>query len=219
MQPEPTAQPTTVSQQAQIDARLHALHPTLTRATLHEAIQYGFEHAGDCTGNDVGMMEGILAWGKPMRRLREKLLPQGWTRSKGHFETVISPDRTFQIASSVGNWATGLEHYMPQTGNEKGPLTAEAVIRNQPPPAMLFDSESEDHIQTWVLLSFVDSGAHEIRIELSLPTHASGKQRRFVVDQFEPRIKLDPVSFGDQVDIEDEDEEDIDIDLPRRQQG
>lgn len=204
---------------AKLRTDLGALHPAITPELLTEVVTYMHDEMSRCTANEVSWMEGVIAQGKPMRRLRELLIPNGFKRGNA-LETVISPDKSFQIASLRGNANTGLER-MPKSRRERGPLTCEAVNHNTPPPPNLLGEVHEEHIQTWVLLTYVEydeeTGDMELRAELSLPTSA---QRNGTIDQFEPRYKLEPIHLSQaQGSEEDDGEDEIDIDVRPRRTG
>ena len=208
---------------AKLTADLHALHPALTQEVLTDAVAYGFAHSSRCTANDVDWMEGSLAQGKPMRRLRELLIPHGFKRGTA-LQTVVSPDASFQISSMRGNLNTGLER-MPASRTERGTLTCEAINRNTPPPRNLWGEIAEKHIRTWVLLTYAAHDEHtgdvELRAELSLPTHVRGSGRRAIVDEFKPRFRLEPIHMeqASGSDVEAIDDDEIDIPVERRRAG
>lgn len=220
MDPNPDFNSNPRHRAAELRTDLRALHPAITPELLTVVVEYGHAHSSQCTANDVDWMEGTLAQGKPMRRLRELLIPHGFKRGKV-LPTVINPDGTFQIASMRGDLNTGKDA-MPKSLTEKGPLTCAAVSRNAPPPPRLFGEAPEVHIQTWVLLTYVEddeeTGDVELRAELSLPTYARETGRKAVIEQFEPRYKLEPIHITQAQGAEDDDdgEDEIDIDVRRR---
>lgn len=73
-------QPQRLHQQVQTASRLAAMGPGLTEEVLLQAVQFGQDEAAQTTSNDVLTMTGFLAWGKPLRSLREQLAPHGSAR-------------------------------------------------------------------------------------------------------------------------------------------
>lgn len=203
----------------------------LAQDVLHEAVLVGHEEQGRCTENDVAAMSGFVGWGKPLRSLRDQLAPLGWTRRRDHgFESVVSPDGSWQIAYAAGNAATGRHDRMPATRLDKGPRTGLAVVENGqirfPESASAhFAPPQNPSIETWFLLAFYDEVVEEIRSELSRPVRFAPlskgnkrgeKSRRGYLDSFDPRLILDPVSLVESADVEDLHNEPIDIDVRRR---
>lgn len=216
------------------EARLaSALYPMggLTEALLQGAARYGFDEAGDCTANDVKALPGFLSWGKTLRFLRDQLIPLGWSAGRHpDLETVISPDRTFRVASASGNSATGDPDRMPSTHVDKGPLSGLAVEDNRqisfPTIHPQFGHRPGPEIQTWYLLQYAAVDEHrqgEIRVELSLPKHFSGSRpgvtnpKRGVLDDWKPRLILGAILIDDKSQGGHQEQEDeIDIHIERR---
>jgi hypothetical protein len=180
----------------EVAGRLHDLG--VSQSVLQEALQTGLRHAFACTRHDPPSLPGILAWGKTVRHLRDRLVPAGWEISNAsNYATVIHPGGGFAIAVAAGNVHTGVGDANPSTRAEKGPATRSAVQENQltffdvresfPPP------RREPGKQTWLLLHYADEEAGEIRAELSLP--ADMTDDGYVADWRE-RIILEPVPFG-----------------------
>jgi hypothetical protein len=198
----------------------------LTETLLLDAARYGFDEAGDSTANDVKTLAGFLSWAKPLRFLRDRLGPQGWVPGRHpDLETVISPDRTFQVACATGNPATGTDR-MPSTHLDKGPLAGLAIAGNQQlsfPRSVhpQFGNSPVAGMETWYLLQYVDldeEGRGEIRVELSLPKHFTGSRpgvsrpKRGYINAWKPRLKLSPIQIGDEAEYrQDELEEEIDV--------
>jgi hypothetical protein len=192
----------------------------LKEEVLREAVQTGLQHAFGCTLHDPPSLPGILAWGKTVRHLRDRLIPQGWTGSNArNYATVIHPKGNLAIAVAAGDSNTGRpEPLMPSTRAEKGPATRDAVRSNQltfadvsehfPPPKEIPGT------QTWLLLHYADELAEEIRLELSLPADMTADG--FVV-RWRERIILTPVPFTPQpLSAPAEETEEIDIKIERR---
>lgn len=142
-------------------------------------------------------------------------------------ETVVSPDGSLQIACAGGDSATGRDKQMPSTRLDKGPLTGLAVEANRQmsfprsvSPA--FGNPAELDLHTWILLFYLDEAANdergEIRSELSLPDHFTGKRRGFI-DSFKHRIRLASIIPDDAEDSEsrdDSEQDEIEIPVSRR---
>jgi hypothetical protein len=172
--------------------RLHDLG--VDEETLREAVEYGLRHAFSCTKHDPPNLPGIIAWGKGIRSLRDRLVPLGWAPDNSrNYATVVSP--------------------APSTRSTKGPATKAAVDRNQLSFADVVDAfpkpqETDEADQTWLLLHYVDEEAEEIRAELSLPVHMDGSG---YVDTWLERIILEPIAhvptpmeeldLGEEIDV------------------
>lgn len=213
---------------------LHELHPQaettsklnqlgLTEASLMKAARLAYVEVERCTGNDAAAMEPVLAWGKVLRYLRDELIPNGWSKGQHpELESVVSPDGSFRILSVGGNSATGTSR-MPATENDKGPLTGLAVKDNR---QIAFDPDivgavPEDDMLTYFFLHHWAKQDDEIRLELSVPTHLTGKKKkkRAVVDQFGLRIPIHPILLDrtdDAADVETEYSDEIDVPVARR---
>jgi hypothetical protein len=199
----------------------------LTAELLDEGMRYAFSEMERCSGNDVKAAKGNAAYGKPLRFVRERLLPEGW--SKGgmpNLESVIHPSRAFQITTSSANWATGDIDLMPATKYLKGRRTAE-VIKDNGQMAMDLagmTKEVKPEMRTFFWLYYLDEGKEEIRHELAIPTHMTikPKAKRGRIDEFASRIILDAISL-DSADIDEERGEefsdDLDIQIERRAQN
>lgn len=222
-------------ERARVKAQLEVLlGPDLVDAP-RESVRTGYELVRKCTENDVAAMSGFLAWGLPLRHLRDALCPAGWQVDRtGNFETVRSPDGKMAITSARGDHRTGTEG-MPSTATDKGPRTKKAVSVNR--AQIAFDPQHmgsaanvaplhKDAV-TWFLLHHYDEEAQEIRIELAIPvefvvtaTNGSGEGQRVVATHFESRLALEPILLetgdfdaeGDQAEADEE----IDVPVSRR---
>jgi hypothetical protein len=211
------------------ECRVHS-EPVLARGRLDElglyeevlrdAVQNGLQHAFACTLHDPPSLPGILAWGKTVRHLRDRLIPQGWSGSNArNYATVIHPKGSLAIAVAAGDSNTGcLEPLMPSTRAEKGPATRDAVLSNQLTFADVSEHfprpESVPGMQTWLLLHYADEVAEEVRLELSLPADMTADG--FVV-RWHERIILAPIPFTPQpLPAPEEETEEIDIKIERR---
>jgi hypothetical protein len=207
--------------------------------TPREAVRIGYGPVLKCTENDVSAMAGFLAWGLPLRYLRDALLPAGWQVDRtGNFETVRSPDGKMAIASVRGDENTGTER-MPSTATDKGPRTRKAVSVNR--AQLAFDSKLmgsasnvvllHEEAMTWFLLHYYDEAAQEIRLELAVPvefvvtaSNSSGEDRRVIATHFESRLPLEPIlleigELGEETEggtPEEEAAEEIDVSVRRR---
>ncbi len=222
-------------ERARVKAQLEALLGPEHVDTPREAVRIGYELVRKCTENDVAAMSGFLAWGLPLRHLRDALCPGGWQVDRtGNFETVRSADGKTAITSARGDEKTGTDG-MPSTATDKGPRTKKAMMVNR--SQMAFDPEHmgaasnvaplhKDAV-TWFLLHHYDEDAQEIRLELAVPVHfivtatnGTGEAQRVVATHFESRLALEPILLeaGDFSTEDDhaEAEEEIDIPIPRR---
>jgi hypothetical protein len=214
----------TTHEQADKASRLAALG--ISESLLEEGMRYSWSEMDRCSGNDVRSAAGQTGYTKPMRFLREKLLPEGWTKGGPPYglEAIISPGRTFQIVTSSATSATGMEGQMPATKYPKGRRTADAIVDHG---QLAFDVVSLTNsplaeMKSYFWLYFVDEDGDEIRHELSVPTHIAIKAggKRGKIDQFGSRIILDAISLNsDEIpeeEAEDAFSEDLDIQVPRR---
>jgi hypothetical protein len=129
-----------------------------------------------CTANHPPIYAGLTFWAESVRSLRDRKMGHGWTRSDArNYSTIVSPNRSIQIAIARGDEWTGIEkapHGKPSTQHPKGNATELAVKANLqyslfdeiPEPAELPDAP----LITWVLLHY--RLGHRIRCELSQPT-------------------------------------------------
>ena len=198
----------------------------LSEKLLDEAMRYALAEIERCSGNEVNAAKGNTAYAKLMGFLRERLLPEGWTRGgQPDLESVISPDRSFQIVTSSANWATGLEDRMPATKYAKGRVTAE-TIKDHGQLALdvvHLTQEAKPELMSFFWLYYLDKQKEEIRHELAVPTHMTirPKAKRGRIDEFGSRIILDAVPMESSDDLEEDNNEeefsdDLDIQVPRR---
>jgi hypothetical protein len=222
LRPLPNATP--LHQQADTQSRLAALG--LKEATLHDALRYAYSESERCSGNDVNSAAGYAKWGKPLRFLRDHLLPEGWMRGgQPQLESLVSPDGKFRITSSTGNFATGDLTKMVATAGLKGRLALEAIGDNGQTQFDIFGESAEvmPPVITYYYLHYLDEKKEEIRSELSIPTHMTirPKAKKGRIDEFKDRLALKPIAFDLDADLdhgaEAEDfSEDLDIPVPRR---
>jgi hypothetical protein len=202
-----------------VEARLAELG--LTTEMLQEAVEYGQLHWSSCTNHDPVSLPGILAWGKTMKRLRDILIPLGWSAvNDRNLPSVVDPSQKISIVVTTGDEGTGVASLAVRTKYRKGPATAAIIIKNgeqlslfgqgnQVVPIKKCDPDSV----TWVLL--VARTENEVRCELSLPTRFDYSGH--VGDCIE-RILLPPISLdGDKVELPVDDSADnIDIKISKR---
>lgn len=154
-----------------------------------------------CTDNHPTIYPGLTFYAETVRALRDRKMAEGWSRSDArNYSTVVSPDRSIQIAVARGDEWTGREEApdgRPSTLHRKGVATQLAVETNY--QLSLFDEipapepeGSGGALTTWVLLHYRESQV--IRCELSKPLtmNASGFfeawSERIIIGQ----INLDP---------------------------
>jgi hypothetical protein len=199
----------------------------LSSDDLLAAVEDANAEALECTKNDVVSRAGFIRWSSPLRRLGDDYADKGFTRERPrNFELLVSPDRTFAVTVAPGDHNTGTDK-MPSTRIDRGRLTGQAVVGNR--HQLGFDSISSEFEQTdryagttiWLLLTYFDEAAEELRLELSVPVEFVPKPtgKRGHVVAFEPRLKLPSIALAAVADIEHEDEDDggqIDVPVARR---
>jgi hypothetical protein len=157
---------------AESTSRLHELD--VTPDVLRDAVRWGMGYAFECTQYDPASLPGTLAWGRTVRGLRERLVPQGWKPdNERNYPTVIHQDQMHAIGTASGDAHTGRADRTPATRTEKGPATRKAIAETQ---RSFWEVAKEfprprvgAGMQTWLLLYYFDELAQEIRAELSLP--------------------------------------------------
>ena len=159
-----------------VRARLAALG--LEPAELTDSLLDGAAAMALATGtNHPPIFGGLSFWAETVKALRDRKMRHGWNRSDArNYSTVVSPDRTFQVAVARGDEWTGRENApngKPSTQYRKGIATQLAVETNH--QLSLFDEVPEPEeeatdapIITRVLLHYREK--HQIRCELSQPT-------------------------------------------------
>lgn len=180
-----------------------------------EALSIGYQHASTCTSNHPLSLAGFDAWAWSLGHLRELLIQRGgWTIDRtGNFETALNESEGIAIAIVAGDSGTGLaNNFPPRTRTPRGPATQRAVEHNQ---LNLLGDVEKGHLQTWLLMHYLDSTVNEIRAELSLPNDISQK----VIDSWEERILLEPIPYGGDAltsPIPVQPEETVDVDVRRK---
>lgn len=190
----------------EVDARLRELG--LDQATLIGSLQDAAGAMALCTENHPPMYGGITFWAEGVRSLRERKMNDGWGRSDAkNYSTVVSPDRTIQVAIARGDEWTGREDVpegKPSTQHRKGSATQLAVeINHQLSLFSVFDEmppqetdATDAPTTTWVLLHFRNK--HTIRCELSRPTgmNTSGFFEEWAERIILSVINLDPTKLA-----------------------
>ena len=197
----------------------------LTLDILHDTIRAGYHGWSSCTDLDPPMFPGISMWANMVRRIRQRLLPEGWTHSdEGNYSTVRSPNGEIALAVATGDENTGFKDANPTTQCPKGPRTVNAININNAQLLLDFGYPDENEIQqlpysegvdaaTWILL--VNRNGLEIRAELSHPFDMDENQR---ITGWHERIILPTVEFApdSEFDFGPEKEHIIDIPIKRR---
>jgi len=204
-----------------VATRLKALG--LSVDILSDAIRAGYQGWSSCTELDPPMYPGISMWANIVRRLRQRVLAEGWTYSdEGNYSTVLSPDGTFALAIATGDENTGNSSIQPTTQSPKGPRTISAVQVNEAQLVFGFivseeedrnSQNGDDKATTWILL--VHRNNTVINAELSHPLDIDDNQR---ISGWHERIILPIVEFSpdEEIDFNDNDEVTIDIPVLRR---
>jgi hypothetical protein len=182
-----------------IGARLAALG--LREGDLRDSALFGMRNALMCTRHEPANVPGVIAWGKLIRFLRDRLVPLGWqANNERNYATVVKPDGSIALGAAAGDAWTGKHgpNQHPSTRSAKGPVTREAVgvnvqlhfedISSSFPPARRVSGKA-----TWLLLFYWDESADEIRVELSLPREMN--EQGFVTAWVE-RIILTPIPLS-----------------------
>ncbi|TMC34760.1 MAG: hypothetical protein E6J28_13080 [Chloroflexi bacterium] len=123
---------TAVSEPNEVEAALAAMG--LHESTLRDAAEYGMRQALQCTNHDPKNLPGIIAWGKSIRFLRDRLVPEGWNPDgTSNYATVVKPDKSLAIAAASGDAFTGRlgTNIKPSTRSPKGPITLSRITANQ----------------------------------------------------------------------------------------
>lgn len=193
-----SAEPRLVVDPLEVHARLRELG--LIEEDLSEPLLAGASALALSLGtNHPPMFPGLNFWAEAVRCLRDRKMAEYWSKSDAkNYATVISPDRTMQIAVARGDEWTGRENApegRPSTQHKKGSVTQLAVEKNH--QLSLFDTlptpdvtMPDAAIVTWVLLHFRDRG--RIRAELSRPTIIN--QSGFV-EEWAERLILNPINL------------------------
>ncbi len=181
----------------EVHVRLRALG--LEEEELTGSLLGGASAMALCTTNHPPIYGGLTFWAESVRGLRDRKMQNGWTRSDArNYSTIVSPDRSIQIAIARGDEWTGREKApdgKPSTQNKKGSATQLAVEVNQQISLFdqipEFDADTTDApMTTWVLLHYREK--HNIRCELSQPT---GINKSGYVEEWAERIILSGIDL------------------------
>lgn len=171
----------------------------LTEAVLRLAVEEGQSAWANCTINHPPLHRGIVAWGEPIRSLRENLIPLGWKRyDAGNQPFVMNQAGNLAITVATGDENTGREDRNPCTKSSKGPYTESAITNNALAYTLFGDIRTAerktiDARVTWVLLFHRDEETLEVRCEISLPSRMNEDGQ---VDEWLERVILGPIPFG-----------------------
>ncbi len=187
----------------EVEKRLNQLG--ITEQLLLDAVGKGFLAWLNCTPNHPPAFPGILAWGESNCGLRESLLPLGWERHNDrNLPFTVNRETGIALTASSGDECTGIESMVPRTRNPKGVTTRDAVSSNRAQLGLFseMDTPSEDVVgavvgavnewATWLLLTYRDTSAREVRCELSRPVNIGIDGR---VDGWAERIILRSIPF------------------------
>jgi hypothetical protein len=159
----------------EVPARLAELG--LNEEVLREAVERGQAAWASCTPNHPAQFPGMWAWAEAVNALRERLIPEGWTRiNNENLPLTVDAAGRVCIAVSTGDENTGRADASPCTRSSKGPRTRSAVTDNARQYRLFEDirlrPEELEEINgkmTWILLFHRDARAGEVRSELSRP--------------------------------------------------
>ncbi|MCA9593748.1 MAG: hypothetical protein KC776_10575 [Myxococcales bacterium] len=181
---------------------------------LRDAILDGEAARESCTAHDPVQMPGFLAWGRVVRGLRDRLVPDNWkARDHRGYATVVSPDESIAIAVATGNEVTGTAGAGASTKYPKGAATVTAVECNQ---LELFapdqPSVEKPTTVTWLLL--IRREGDGIHAELSRPELLDTKG---FVARWSERILLELIDVEPEPTVEPHhDVDEIEIEVTRR---
>ena len=207
---------TTVLHIGQIDVTNALAELGVPYDVLEEAVLAGEHSRHECTWADPPNTPGFIAWAKTLRRLKERLVREGWT---GNDYAVLRPDGRLAISVTTGDEATGNLDRTPKTKYPKGASTEVAIRRNRK-QLNLFDPGSNreiledlrlDEVQTWMLVRRRVNDT--VCWELSLPSDLGEDGR---VEEWGARIILDPVRLEPDPMPGQEASQAIEIDIRRR---
>jgi hypothetical protein len=189
----------------------------LTEGVLLLAVEEGQAAWANCTMNHPPLYRGIVAWGEPIRSLRESLIPLGWVRyDECNLPLILNKEGTLAITVATGDEDTGCEDRNPCTKSSKGPYTQSAITNNALAHTLFGDIRKVTARTTWILLFHRDEQTSETRCELSLPFNMNDEGQ---VDEWLERIILGPIPFGGasvRASSEPPRTPDIEIDVKRR---
>jgi hypothetical protein len=177
---------------------------------LTDAIAAGFTAYRSCTDDHPATARGYYFYAETVRALRESVGKRGWTGDcDSNIEYVVHPEGRLRLFVLAGDAGTGYGTADLRSRRSRGQRGRLAVHRNQLRlPVEESDSAATPsgeqvpkQVQTWALVHFVDPGAAEVRVELSLPTGISedgrveGWARRIILPSVGPPLAIpDPVA-------------------------
>src|ERR1700730_18290394 len=105
----------------------------LTKEKLIDIVQACIAAYGGCTDNDPPAAKGWELWRWGVRRAREVLRPDDWTKDDaGGYSTVVNHRRRIRVAIAGTDDATGvIGEIAPQNRSRKGALSERAAGANQ----------------------------------------------------------------------------------------
>jgi len=192
----------------------------LTEEILLQAVGQGKAAWANCTENHPALYRGIVAWGEPIRSLRENLIPVGWKRyDEANLPFILNETENLAITVATGDENTGRKERNPSTRSSKGTHT-KAAIKNNALAHTLFGDIRKVNARIarvmWMLLFHIDEKSLEVRCELSHPLGVGTDGR---VDEWIERVILSPIPFdGSPANISSNEPQtpNIDIDVKRR---
>jgi hypothetical protein len=179
----------------------------VSQEILCEAVDRGQAAWASCTPNHPAQFPGIWAWAEAVNGLRERLIPEGWTRvNNENLPLTVDAAGRVCIAVSTGDENTGRPDTSPCTRSSKGPRTKSAVTDNARQYRLFEDIrlrpqelEEINAKMTWILLFHRDTKAEEVRSELSRPIRMNLEGQ---VAGWAERIILGSSPFGrDRVEV------------------
>jgi hypothetical protein len=168
---------------AQVEARLHELHPDLKAVLFRDAIRGGLGGRNEVTRASAPTAAGVQQWLKTVEDLRTLLATLQWhIHAQQNCPFISSPDRSVSIVVMTGNSETGRNGFEDPTNQaEKGAVAENFVQKNNQLELFNRDSfklakEKQKETQVWALLYHYDKALNEVRFELSLPTGFDNKK-------------------------------------------
>ena len=183
------------TQNWEVERRLSNLG--LSPVILWEAAKAGYDSFSESSANAPPAGKGIVIWSNIIGRLRDSLIPEGWTKcDKGFFPTLAHLESAMAIVVMAGDDDTGLKDGNPKSRSPKGVSMRQAIEVNkhfsslwQNPAWVDVMGFTESPVRTWVLMHNAGpklSSFDEVRIEFSLPVgvtdgHVSAWDERILV--------------------------------------
>jgi hypothetical protein len=184
---------------------------------LTDAVSAGFTAYRSCTADHPATAAGYYFYSETVRALRESVGKRGWTAEcDSNIEYVVHPDGHVRLFVLAGDGGTGYGAADLRSRRSRGERGRLAVHRNQLRLPVEENNSSADaasgekplrQIQTWALVHFVDAGAAEVRVELSLPTGISeegrveGWARRIILPSVGPSLSIPEPAAQPRIDV------------------